>query len=129
MSSEPKLKITFNDKQNSILYNNINDKYLLTAENINEIKNTVNNLSDSLSSYVKSSDILKYLTFIIPKSFNENCEYSFKLQISTNFNFNNFIEFSLTENSSNFKIFKNGIWTNISNKKITSPNFRFSSSI
>ena len=68
MPNEPKLKIEFNDKQNSILYNDTNEKFLLTAENVNEIKEVVNNLSDSLSSYVSESAILKYLTFIIPKS-------------------------------------------------------------
>ena len=123
MPNELKLKIEFNNKQNSILYNNTNEKFLLTADNVNEIKEVVNNLSDSLSSYVSESDILKYLTFIIPKSLDENCEYSFRFNASTTLDFTNFVEYSLSENSNNFKIFKQGIWTDILNNKITVSDF------
>ena len=123
MSNEPKLKIEFNDKQNSILYNDTNEKFLLTADNINEIKEVVNNLSDNIIGFVNESDILKYLTFIIPISFDETCEYSFKFQVATNLNFTNPIEYSLSGNSNNFKIFQQGIWANISNNKIVSSDF------
>ena len=41
MSNEKKLKIEFPNKTNSILYDDKNSQYLLTAENINEIKTVV----------------------------------------------------------------------------------------
>lgn len=128
MSDELKLKIEFNDKKNSVLYNEINEKYLLTAENINEIKEVVNNLSDSLSSYVKDVDVLKYLTFIIPTTLDEECEYSFELEISTELNFpNNSIKtkkYTLSNNYSQFSIFRNGVWQQCTNNiKIISTDF------
>ena len=65
--SDIKRRITFNDKEDSTILNP-DSKYVLTASNINEIKEVVNNLSDELDNRLRFNHIFKYCRFNIPNS-------------------------------------------------------------
>mgnify|MGYP007037129645 CR=1 FL=1 len=60
--SDYKRKITFQDKEDSTIINS-ESKYVLTAENINEIKEVVNNLSDELANRLRFNHIFKFTRF------------------------------------------------------------------
>lgn len=75
-------KITFNNKQDSYILNQ-NSRFVLTADNVNEIKNVVNALSDKLSNVGKFSHIFKYIRFALP-TLNDNSNYDFIVELADN---------------------------------------------
>ena len=89
MSNELR-KITFEDKEDLINLNSDSNK-ILTAANINEIKDVVNNLIDNLD-VLTCDKVFKYIRFNVPKGLIDNTFYSLKIELSTNKNFSIFEE-------------------------------------
>lgn len=126
-------KITFEDKEDLINLSSDSNK-VLTAANINEIKDVVNNLIDSYINILSYDKIFKYIRFNIPKGLIDNNFYSLKIQLSANKDFSDLKEvncfptltlgensYSLEEDSSSiFSIFKNGKWISYKNLILTS---------
>lgn len=121
-------KILFNDKEDLININN-DSKYVLTAENINEIKDVVNSIVDDYNDILTYDSFFKYIRFNVPKGLIKNQFYSLKIQLSKNQSFLNIKEIicyptlSLGENfyneeidaSSIFGIFKDNVWKSVKN--------------
>ena len=110
-----KLKIEFDDKEDSWILNS-NSKYVLTADNVNEIKNVVNNISLELENMNLFSSIYKYVRIVLPSEFAMNAEYICEIELSSDPAFEDrqsTVSFTSESASSRFKIFKNGQWTNI----------------
>ena len=126
-------KILFNDKEDLININ-ADSKYVLTASNVNEIKDIVNSLIDEYDSILTYDQIFKYIRFNVPKDLIKNQFYSLKIQLSSEPEFLNIKEIvcypslSLGEtlyeneedNNSIFSIFKNNIWKSYKNLILTS---------
>ena len=110
--SDWKLKITFQDKQDSWVLNN-NSKYVLTAGNVNEIKEVVDNISDTIGGLNLFSDVYKYARFIIP-ILNEACEYELQIEIATNEGFSDPLTISSVDNANLFYIFDGEDWKSFS---------------
>ena len=127
MPNETDLQITFDDKVDVNIRNDIPTTQILTAENINDIKRVVNQLSNELSTYIVYSDVSNCLIFKIPNSLNSNDDYSFEIDLSTSKDFDqnsNLIHYSLSNNYLNFNIFRNNVWNDCSNNEyITSSDF------
>ena len=121
-------KITFEDKEDLINLNTDSNK-VLTADNINEIKNTVNTLIDDYYNILTYDQIFKHIRFNIPKGLIKDNFYSLKIQLSSNRNFSEPKEiicyptltggqnnYTLEEdNNSGFSIFKNDNWISYKN--------------
>lgn len=118
-----KRKITFNDKEDSVLLNS-DSKFVLTAANINEIKEVVNNLSDELDKRLRFNQVFKYLKFNVPSTLKDNCNYSFEFELSENENFENSILFSLINDFQKFSIFENNNWNILTSKKFITSNYK-----
>jgi hypothetical protein len=117
--SDIKRRITFNDKEDSTILNP-DSKYVLTASNINEIKEVVNNLSDELDNRLRFNHIFKYCRFNIPNSLKTDCDYSFEFEISDDKNFeNNVTTITLKDNFSKFEKFEKGQWIVLTSDTIT----------
>lgn len=127
-------KISFNDKEDFVNYNE-DSKYILTAANVNEIKNVVNDLIDEFSNILTYEQIFKYIRFNVPNNLAKNQFYSLKIQLSENSDFLNVNElncyqtnneegtesYELEEDESgSFSIFKNNIWKTYKNLILTS---------
>ena len=104
-----KRKITFNNKEDSVIINS-DSKFVLTAENINEIKSVVNNLSDELDRRLRFNEVFKYAKFNVPKTLTDNCQYIFEVELSDNPDFNDPIVLNSIDTFNKFNIFENGKW-------------------
>ena len=82
-------KINFEDKTSN--YINVNSQYVLTANEINEIKSVINNLiSHTEENIFIFNTITKWLYISIPnKLLEDNIEYSITIELSNNKNFEN----------------------------------------
>jgi hypothetical protein len=113
-----KLKIEFENKEDSWLLNS-NSKYVLTAANINEIKEVVNNISTELESMDLFSSLYKYVRIIIPDGFANGISYECIIEMSSDMNFpqNNELTKSLSSktDTEKFRIFNNGVWAQLQN--------------
>lgn len=128
-------KITFENKEDIVNLNS-DSKFVLTASNVNEIKDVVNSLSDDLDNRITISEIFRYFRFNIPigLDWHNNSFYIIKLELSKFNDFSNVIEincapniqrfedyyennyrsFPEVNNETYFKVFKNGSWKNVS---------------
>ena len=104
-----KRKITFNNKEDSVIINS-DSKFVLTAENINEIKSVVNNLSDELDRRLRFNEVFKYAKFNVPKTLTDNCQYIFEVELSDSPDFNDPIVLNSIDTFNKFNIFENGKW-------------------
>ena len=104
-----KRKITFNNKEDSVIINS-DSKFVLTAENINEIKDVVNNLSDELDRRLRFNEVFKYAKFNVPKTLTDNCQYIFEVELSDNPDFNDPIVLNSIDTFNKFNIFENEKW-------------------
>lgn len=111
-----KRKITFDNKEDSVIINS-DSKFVLTAANINEIKEVVNNLSDEIDNRLHFNQIFKYSKFNVPSTLKEGCTYTFELELSENEDFTDSVKFSLENNFEKFSIFENNIWKNFTSKR------------
>ena len=68
-------KITFSDKINTL---EISGKYVITADNINEIKIVVNSLVDIVADLQNIKLICKYISIILPETL-EDVNYQFEV--------------------------------------------------
>ena len=68
-------KITFDDKLSSLM---IDSKYVITADNINEIKRVVNSLVDALDYLQNIKNMCKYISVTLPETL-ENTKYKFEI--------------------------------------------------
>lgn len=102
-------KITFNDKADSWELNS-DSKYIITADNINEIKRVVNELSDSLSDALVFADVYSYLRIEVPRDLDEESLYDIEIDISTSKEFTDNSSIKLSQNASLFYIFDNDKW-------------------
>lgn len=106
-------KITFKDKQDS-WQRNEDSKYVLTADNINEIKNVVNSLSDEIGNSIKFSDVYGELRVQVPSDLEGRKKYNLEIQISDDPAFSSIAaSASFIDSPSLFSEFKNGKWTKI----------------
>ena len=96
-------KFTFNKKESAL---DINSIYIITANNINEIIDVINNISNQIELKAKKTDFFKYLSICIPTNINSDCDLI--ITFSKNINFLNSIQKSLSENFSNFLYFNDG---------------------
>lgn len=114
MSTERDLpKIVFKDKQDS-WQRNEDSKYVLTADNINEIKNVVNSLSDEIGNSIKFSDVYGELRVQVPSDLEGRKKYNLEIQISDDPTFSSIAaSASFIDSPSLFSEFKNGKWTKI----------------
>lgn len=126
-------KILFNDKEDLVNIN-ADSKYVLTASNINEIKDVVNNIIDNFNEILTFDKFFKYIRFNIPKGLIKNQFYSLKIQLSKDPDFLDIKEIicypTITlgessyelenDNTSIFSIFKNDIWNSYKNLFFTS---------
>jgi hypothetical protein len=118
MSEYTLKRINFADKDDSVSLNS-NSKFVLTANNINEIKSVVNNLCDEVENRLRFNQIFKYTKFNVPSTLKENCNYTFEFELSESPDFENSVAFTLENDFSKFSIFENDIWNNLdSNRKI-----------
>ena len=111
-------KITFENKSSSL---NIDSKYIITSENVNEIKDVINNISDIIEEW-KLSDKLKYkyIFITLPKSISKN--YDLEVELS-NSNWTDGLEIrilKLSLNPEKFLIFEDGNFNNLTNNYISS---------
>ena len=114
MSTERDLpKIAFKDKQDS-WQRNEDSKYVLTADNINEIKHVVNSLSDEIGNSIKFSDVYGELRVQVPSDLEGRKKYNLEIQISDDPAFSSIAaSASFIDSPSLFSEFKNGKWTKI----------------
>lgn len=114
MSTERDLpKIAFKDKQDS-WQRNEDSKYVLTADNINEIKHVVNSLSDEIGNSIKFSDVYGELRVQVPSDLEGRKKYNLEIQISDDPTFSSIAaSASFIDSPSLFSEFKNGKWTKI----------------
>ena len=104
-------KITFNDKQDS-WQRSEDSRYVLTAGNINEIKNVVNALSDEIGSSIKFSDVYGELRIQVPNDLENEKKYNLEIQISDTPAFSSIVaSANFLNDPSLFSEFKNGKWT------------------
>lgn len=106
-------KITFKNKEDSWKRNE-NSKYILTAANINEIKEVVNALSDEIGESVKFSDIYGELRLQVPNDLMMERNYDIEVEISTDSQFSTIAaSVKYSESPELFKTFNNGKWVAI----------------
>lgn len=106
-------KIAFKDKQDS-WQRNEDSKYVLTADNINEIKHVVNSLSDEIGNSIKFSDVYGELRVQVPSDLEGRKKYNLEIQISDDPAFSSIAaSASFIDSPSLFSEFKNGKWTKI----------------
>lgn len=106
-------KIAFKDKQDS-WQRNEDSKYVLTADNINEIKHVVNSLSDEIGNSIKFSDVYGELRVQVPSDLEGRKKYNLEIQISDDPAFSSIAaSASFIDSPSLFSEFKNGEWTKI----------------
>lgn len=84
-----KYKITFDDKADVNELISGDSRYILNADNVNEIKDVVNSLSDLLSGILTFSRFFKYFRLNVPKNLMKECPYSFEIQLSSAGDFEN----------------------------------------
>lgn len=101
--SDPKLKITFPDKEDSWALSQ-NSKYVLTAENVNEIKRVVNGISTEIEGMNMFSDIFRFVRVIVPDLLNQ-CQYSLEIEMSADASFTDPISVKSSEDAALFLIF------------------------
>lgn len=113
-------KISFLDKQNLNEVNE-NERYVLTAENVNEIKSVVNELSELLANRLVWSDFFKYIHFKIPSGLKSGekdvIKYTLKIQLSDKQDFLTYNEINLSDDFEEpiVTIFKNDKWISVKN--------------
>ena len=108
-------KITFQDKITSL---NIKSKYVISSVDVNEIKNVINSVSDKINERLEL-DKLKYSYIFIqlPKNIGQN--YDIEIEASTDNWKDDIRKILLSENSSFFFIFENGIFKSLNNPFIS----------
>jgi hypothetical protein len=120
--SDYKRKITFQDKEDSTIINS-ESKYVLTAENINEIKEVVNNLSDELANRLRFNHIFKFTRFNVPNTLKDDCNYTFKFELSNDPSFSkNIRTITLKNDFSIFSIFENNKWVKLNSARTITKN-------
>ena len=103
-------KITFNDKENAVNLSDDN-RYTLTAEDINEIKDVVNSLSEDLQVEIDKEFLpMKFARFIVPSTFSPNASYKLLVQMSKTKDFASYVEFDSRKDKDKFFIFEDDIW-------------------
>lgn len=121
--NELKRKITFENKEDSINLNP-DSRYILTANDINEIKEVVNKLSDELDNRLKFNHVFKFSRFNIPSTLKSGYNYNFIFELSDDINFEtNVVSFnSYSDNYSLFSIFENGTWKQFQKNQFITKN-------
>jgi hypothetical protein len=123
MSEYTLKRISFPDKDDSVLLNS-NSKFVLTADNVNEIKAVVNNLCEEVENRLRFNQVFKYAKFNVPSTLKEGCSYTFEFELSEDSTFENVITFSLENNFSKFSIFENNVWNDLSSDRLIIYNDR-----
>jgi hypothetical protein len=117
-------KINFENKESSVITNSL---YVLNADNINEIKDVVNNLIEYFEETdFKFNDIFKFFTISVPKFF-INGSYELVLELSYNNSFTVIKKITSKLNKDQFFIFDNGKFENF--KDLNNKNFVDSSDL
>lgn len=120
--------ISYIDKENSLELDSI---YIVNADNANEIKLVVNNIIDWLKAEsLTISSVFKYAKLNVPELDSEQT-YDLIVEISSDGKFENadmVHRLSLQETPRKFKMFKNGVFSNI-NSRLTSDDFGKSISV
>ena len=120
-------KIKFQNKEDAISLNP-SSTFILTADNINEIKRVINGLSDFLSVAVDYLQIFRYFRFNIPENLMKDIPYSLDIQLSKYKNFSevislsglysesmeNFLDLPISESETEFSVFKDNSWQYLS---------------
>ena len=105
-------KINFENKESSVITNSL---YILNAENINEIKDVVNNLIDYFEETdFKFNDVFKFIAISVPKFF-INGSYELVLELSYNNSFTVIKKITTKLNKEQFYIFNDGKFENFKN--------------
>lgn len=116
MSDTPKLKIEYPNKSNA--YRVDNTTQAVTAENMNEIKEVVNNISDQLDNLNMFSDLMKYVRFVVPDFIELGEHWDFEVELSKDRSFSTKQTLKISTDKSKFYIFKNGTWQSLTNAYI-----------
>ena len=101
----------------------IESEYIITAANINEIKDVVNRLVLKANGQKATfSDLFKFVQIVVPESLTANKNYNLLLDFSSTSGFeaNTLSSISLSSDSEKFKIFKNNEWESLSNSYVNS---------
>ena len=113
-------KITFDYKEDDNIINP-SSTYIVTADNVNEIKDVVNNLVDEASGVVSPLQLFKYFRFIVPNNLLEDINYSIKFELSKNADFSQpIIQVYCNEEKNIFSKFEDGEWKSLNNISFTS---------
>ena len=94
-------KITFTNKISNL---KINSPYVISANNINEIKRVVNNISDISNLKISGNELFKFISIYIPKTLDFRKIYDIEFKFSNDKSFLNSKILKLSDNS--FKCLK-----------------------
>ena len=123
MSEYTLKRISFADKDDSVLLNS-NSKFVLTADNVNEIKSVVNNLCDEVENRLRFNQVFKYAKFNVPSTLKDGCSYTFEFELSEDSSFEKSVAFTLENNFSKFSIFENNVWNDLTSNRLIIYNDR-----
>lgn len=111
-------KIEFENKVSLL---NINSKFVLSAYDINEIKDIINLTSDELKKQIDlNKDKYRYIFITLPEKIDKN--YDLEIESSIDNWENNILLLKLSKNSDNFYIFENGNFSKLENDYISNKN-------